>query len=366
MWLARRILLHEPTQLVLSVLGIGLSLMLVIVLLGVLDGVQTQAGDYLDNVPGSVVVASSGSENFLVAAVPLPSGTIDTVRANPDVVNVVPILSRMVVLQMHERREATFVVGFDPAIGGGPRRLTAGRAPADRGEIALGRLLARRHGVGVGDVIDVAGREFSVTGLTDDQSPLMTSFVYVTKSSLEEMTMLPGASSVLIVTPRDGVSPEVLRARLAGIPDTSVLLKEQVITNDVRLFTGPFQPVIRLMAGISILAGTLVVGVLVYAAALQRRRDYGVLKATGIRNHVLYRLVAAQALTVAALGTVAGLVLAVGVARLIMALRPEFLIPVTWPAALLAAIAAFGMALFAAVAPARVIAGLAPADVFRR
>jgi putative ABC transport system permease protein len=365
MWFARRTLVHEPTQLVLSALSIGLSLMFVVVLLGVLSGVRAQAGDYLAHVPGPLIVTATGTENFLMVAVPLPAGTADLVGAAPDVAEVVPLLSQMAVLKLHDRREATFVVGYDPTRGGGPRQVVAGRAPAGDGDIVLSRLLAERHGIDVGDVIDVAGRSFDVTGLADDPSPLMMTFVFVTKLTLEQMLMAPGASSVLLVTPRDDVSAESLREQLAAVPGTSALLKDQVIANDVRLFAGPFQPVIRLMAGIALLTGTLVVGLLIYTTTLQRRREYGVLKAVGVRNRTLYHTIATQSMIVALIGTVLGLVIALGISRLIMALRPEFLIPVTWSASLLAAGAGLLMALVAALAPARIIARLAPADVFR-
>jgi putative ABC transport system permease protein len=366
MWLARRTLLHQPTQFLLSVLAVGLSVMLVVVLLGVLSGVQTQTGDYLDHAPGSVVVASSGTENFLMVAVPLPTGTVDRVRAVPDVAEVAPLLSQVAVLQLHDRREAAFVIGYDPAVGGGPRQITAGRAPAGEGDIVLGRLLAERHGVEPGDTISVFGRAFSVSGLADDPTPLMTSFVFVTKPALERLLMAPGASSVLLVTPRDGISPTALRAALTDVPGISVLLKQQVIASDVALFTEPVEPVIRLMAGIALLAGTLVVGLLVYTSTLQRRPEYGVLKAIGVSGRALYRIIGVQAVLVAGTGAATGLVLALGVSRLIMALRPEFLIALTWSALLIAAGAGLGMALLAALAPARVIARLAPADIFRR
>lgn len=365
MLLAGRNLRHDPTQLSLTITGIGLSVMLVIVLLGVLNGVRLQTADYLTEAPGALVVGAEGMENFFFAPVPLPSAVIAAVQAQDGVGSVVPLLSQQAVLQLHGRREATFVIGYDPALGGGPRQFD-GRPPQAAGEIVLGRLLARRHGVGVGDTIDVLGQTYSVTGLSNDPSPLMTSFAFVTKPALEALLLAPGAASILLVTPDAGVAPEMLRDRLAGLPGISVLLKDQVIANDVAVFTEPFEPVIRVMAAIALLAGTLIVGLLIYTMTLQRRREYGVLKALGIRNRTLYRAVGTQALMVAVVGVAAGLALAGLAARTIMLARPEFLISPTWGGMALAAVAGLVMALAASLAPARVIARLAPADVFRR
>ncbi len=366
MFLASRNLRHDPIQVFLTVTGIAVSVMLVVILLGVLSGVQRQAADYLTHVPGSVIVASAGTENFFMVPLPLPPGATDAVREADGVESVVPLLSQMVVLQLHERREATFVVGYEPALGGGPNHIISGRQPEGEGEIVLGRVLASRHGIEVGDPVGVMGQTLRVSGLADDPSPLMTSFVYIPRATLEPMLPFPDQTSVLVVTPSDGVSPEALGEQLARIPDASVLLKSQVIANDIAIFTGPFQPVIRLMAAIALLAGTLVVGLLIYTATIQRQREYGVLKAVGSTNRRLFQTVISQALIVAITGVTVGLGLAAVVARVIMQARPEFLIPVTPDAMLIATGAGLVMALFASMAPARVIAGLAPADVFRR
>lgn len=366
MELAYRNLLQEKLRFTLSVAGIALSLMIVLVLNGIATGVSAQTGAYLDRAPGAIVVTSAGTENFLLTTALLPAGTENAVKAVPGVAAVVPLLSRTVVVRLHDRREASYLIGYDPARGGGPWRLTAGRAPESGEEIVVDRLLARRHGLAVGNVIELLGRTFRVSGLSGETSTLMTSFVFVRKAALEALTLAPGATSFLLVTPEPGVAAATLRDRLSAVPSTCAFLKQELIANDVAIFAGLYQPPIRLMAGIAFVVGTLVVGLVIYAATTERRREYGVLKAIGVRNRLLYRLVATQALLAAVAGVAGGIVLGVVAARLIMAFRPEFLIALT-PANVAVAVAAgLAMALIAALFPTRVIAGLAPADVFQR
>ena len=87
------------------------------------------------------------------------------------------------------------------------------------------------------------------------------------------------------------------------------------------------------MIAIAFLVGTLIVGMVIYSATIERQREYGVLKAMGAHNAILYRTVVAQALVVASVGALMGVGLAAGIAQLIMALRPQFLI-VLEPAAI--------------------------------
>lgn len=366
MSVARHNLLQDKLRFGLSVIAISLAITVVLVLDGIAAGVVTQTGAYLTHAPGELVVAPPGSNNFLLTTTSLPPGTEAATAAMPGVAEVVPLLSKLVVVQLHGQRQASFLIGYDPERGGGPWRMVAGRAPASDDEAVLGRVLAERHGVGVGDAIDILGRTFTISGLSGETTPLLISFLFIRKSALEALALAPGATSLLLVEPAAGVSLDTVRAQLESLSGTQVLLKQELIDNDVDVFVGSFLPVLRLMAGIAFVVGTLVVGLVIHAATTERQREYGVLKAIGIRNLLLYRLVAAQALIAAAAGVVGGLVLGLIASRLIMAVRPEYLISLTPRTIVVAALAGLGMALAAALVPARLIAGLAPADVMRR
>jgi len=120
------------------------------------------------------------------------------------------------------------------------------------------------------------------------------------------------------------------------------------------------------MVGIAFLVGTMIVGLIIYTATVERQREYGVIKAIGAKNRFLYQIVLTQALFASVAGAALGILLGNGAAQWIMSARPQFLIvfdPVDSGQALLAGL---GMALIAAIFPTRVIASLAPAEVFRK
>ncbi|MDP2989995.1 MAG: FtsX-like permease family protein, partial [Kiritimatiellota bacterium] len=96
------------------------------------------------------------------------------------------------------------------------------------------------------------------------------------------------------------------------------------------------------------------------------QREYGVLKAIGAANLMLYRIVTTQALVAAFVGALAGVMLAYAVGQWIMSAWPQFLVVFDPGDVGIALLAGLGMALVAALFPARVIAGLAPAEVFRK
>jgi putative ABC transport system permease protein len=370
MTLGRRNLLREPTRLALSVAGVALAIMLILLLGGLMTGTNDQISAYLDHEPGSIVVAQQGVRNVLGATSLLPAGTAARVSRVGGVGKVIPILSQFVILDLHGVKGPAYLVGYDPGRGGGPWQLAAGRAPrAVSGgypEVVFDRVLAEQRGITLGSVVDLLGTRFRVVGLSSDTTTWMTSYFFLTRSTAASLLRQPGASSFLLVTPSRGTSPDVLPRRLQAVPGIEPVSKDTMIANDRALFSQVLNIALGWMVGIAFLVGVLVVGLVIYTATMERQREYGVLKAIGARNGLLYRVVAGQALIATGVGSVLGVALSLITAQLIMALRPQFLIVLAPDAAVRAILIGTVMALLAALIPARAVARLAPADVFRR
>jgi putative ABC transport system permease protein len=365
MKIAWRNLLKDKTRLALSIGGVALAVMLILILNGFVTGMNAQIGAYLNHAPGTLVVAQDGVENLLGVSSQLPASAAGTVKAR-GAAKVVPILSQFVILDLHGKKQPAYLVGYDPQIGGGPWRIGIGREPHNDKELVFDRILAQRHGITLDDQVEIMDRDFTVVGLSEGTNSWMTSFLFIRKTAAEALLRAPGATSFLLVTPSDRIGTEELRARLRDVSGIQVLLKQGVIANDLKLFGKFFSAPTQLMAAIAFLVGALVVGLVIYTATVERQREYGVLKAIGARNGMLYRVVAMQALIAAGAGAMMGVVLAYGAAQLIMALRPQFLITFEPTAVAQSLVAGFFMALLAALFPARVVAGLAPAEVFRK
>lgn len=365
MLLAGRHILQNKTRLALSIAGVALAVMLILILTGFRDGLYRRLAAYLDHAPGSVVVAQSGVDNLLAATSLPPAGTAEAARQAPGVGAVTPFISQIAIYDDRNRtKRSAYLIGCDPALGGGPWRLVDGREPRANNEIAIDRVNADQQGLALGDTVTIVGRAFTVVGRSAETMTWAGGYLFARRSALAGLVLAPDAASHLLVTPAPGVAPEAVRDRLRALPGTAVLLTRDVIANDRTLFSRIFDPPLRLMVAIAFLVGTLVVGLIVYTATVERQREYGVLKALGARTGPRYRTVTAQALLAAGAGVGGALALVAG--RLMMAVRPQFLVSLEPAAAGGALLAGLAMALVAALGPARTIARLAPADVFRR
>jgi putative ABC transport system permease protein len=325
-----------------------------------------QITSYLDHSPGSIVVAEEDVVNLLGAVSLIPEETEQKAENIRGVDEVIPILSQFIILDLHEKKQPAYMIGYDPRKGGGPWTLITGREPSAKQEMVFDRVLADRHGLEIGDQVEVMGKDFTIVGLSRDTTSWMTSFFFIRKKDAEELLLAPGATSFLLLRTSDRADQVRILQRLNSFTGVNALTKQEMAANDLRLFAKVFSAPLRLMVGISFLVGTMIVGLIIYTATVERQREYGVIKAIGARNPFLYQIVLTQALFASITGSTIGILLANGAAQWIMAARPQFLIIFDLMDSGQALLAGLGMALIAAIFPTRIVATLAPAEVFRK
>ncbi|MDL1945146.1 ABC transporter permease [Chloroflexi bacterium CFX2] len=366
MSLARRNLFQDKPRLLLSVGGVALAVMLILILKGFLAGMNRQITSYIDRSPGSIVVAQEDVVNLLGATSILPDGISQKSEAIRGVDEAIPILSQFIILDLHGKKQPAYMIGYEPEQGGGPWELTEGREPRSKKEIVFDRVLAERHDLSLGDQVEVMGRDFTIVGLSNGTTSWMTSFFFVRKDAAENLLLAPGATSFLLIEISKNADESDVLKRLNDLNGVNALTKNELAANDLKLFAQVFAAPLRLMVGIAFLVGAMIVGLIIYTATVERQREYGVIKAIGAQNRFLYRIVVAQALFASVVGSLLGVLLANGAAQWIMSAKPQFLIvfdPLDGAQALFAGL---GMALLASIFPTRVVANLAPAEVFRK
>lgn len=358
--LVRRNLLAEPRRLALGVTGIGLALMLILLLGGMWNGVRVSTGRYQDSTGAALFVVPQGTRTLFAEGTQLPATTVDAVRSTRGVDWAAPTLGLFAMLGLHDTKVATVLIGSVPGQPGGAWALTEGRAPAGDGEVAIDRVLASRHGLEIGDRLPIADRSYRIVGVTR-YGGFMTRYVFATHRAVETLLRAPGQTSIILVGTRQ---PEAVRARLAarGLDVVSAdQLRRGTLEPTARVFDGP----LRLMVLISFAAGVLIIALTTYTQVIERRREYGILKAIGADDRRLVRLALGQTLVLAVFGLGAGGLLFAGGRALLGWLRPQFEIAVTPGLLVLTLGAGLAMGLLAAIVPARRLLHLDPASAYR-
>jgi ABC-type antimicrobial peptide transport system permease subunit len=204
---------------------------------------------------------------------------------------VIPILSQFVILDLHGKKQPAYMIGYEPNQGGGPWQMRAGREPRSKWEMVIDQILAQRHGLVIGDQVEVMGKDFTIVGLSTGTTSWMTSYFFVRKRDAESILLSPGATSFLLVTSAEDADQQYIIERLNKFSGVNILTKKEMAVNDLKLFAKVFSAPLRLMVAIAFLVGTMIVGLVIYTATVERQREYGVIKAIGGKNRFLYRIV---------------------------------------------------------------------------
>lgn len=206
--------------------------------------------------------------------------------------------------------EEVVLVGFE-AGGLGAPVIVDGRAPETDGEAALDETM----GIDVDAEITVSGEPFTVVGLTENTTVLAgIPFAYL---------VLPEAQ-VLAFTSTDVISSVLVAGELGPLPEgLNSLPSDEVVDQTLQPLEGAIAS-IDLVRVLLWIVAAIIVGAVVYLSALDRQRDFAVLKAVGASNGSLLGSLALQAVLIA-LGAVA-------LAAIIQIfLAPQFPLPVTVP-----------------------------------
>ena len=361
-----RQLASEPAKLVVTVLAVAAAVALVLLLSGLRRGIGEQVTLYVDHQP-PVLVAQAGARDFL-AQTSVLSGTLGgRLERVPGVAAATPISQQFAMLTLHERRVLAILIGYDPGQAGGPWKLASGRLPQARDELVLDRVVAASHGLRVGSFLDYRDARLRIVGLSSGTSGYMTPLAFTTRKTANALRHQPGTANFFLVEPDPGVTPEALTARIEReVSGVSALTRTEVAANDRALFANVFNNILLPMVAIAFAVAVIVIGLALYSSTSERSREYATLKALGLRQGALFRLVGTHAAALAFAGTALGTLFAFAAARGVSALAPRYLITIGSGAVVLVAASALAMAVLAALLPARFVARIDPATALRR
>ena len=365
--LAFRNLFQNKIRLVISVGGVALALLLILSLDAIFTGVEKRVTAYIDHSAADIWVSQEDVFNMHMASSSLSDSVARKVRAVKGVASVTPILYLTNNVVAGDERNLAYIIGLpENAALGKPWKVLIGRDVPKKGEVIMDRSVAEKSGVGIGDTVEILGKEFEVVGLSEETSSLTNSIAFISAKDFENMRKSYNTFSFLLVKVQADNSPEVVADQIEStVKDVTVQTTNQFAGQERKVIKDMSTDVITIMNLIGFLIGLAVMALTVYTSTLSRRREYGMLKALGAHNSDLYLTVLSQAIISVILGFLFGFVITV----LLTIITPLTALNLTLdvsPASLVK-VGSFSLviATLSAMIPIRQIAGLDPALVFR-
>lgn len=314
-----------------SMLGIALGVAALIIVLSVMNGFQKEVRDRMLGVVSHIEVYAAGGQALVNV-----QRTLDEVRANPQVVGAAPFIAAQALLARGEDMKGVLVRGIDPAIEHEVTDLASGEQAAvlkqlvsgDFG-VVLGAELARSLGVGTGDKVTLVAPSGQVTpaGVVPrlKQMTVMGTFDsgHYEYDSAMAFTHWEDAAKVFRLEGPSGVRlklQDLHQAREVATVLSRSLTGDLYIrdwTRQNRTWFAAVQVEKRMMSIfltlIVVVAAFNLVSTLVMTVT-DKRADIAILRTLGASPGSIMGIFVVQGAMVGVIGTVAGLLLGLGIA----------------------------------------------------
>ena len=293
--LALRDLQWRRRRFVIAVAATGLVFAMSLLLAGVSTTIHDEPKQVVDAVGADAWVVAEGASGPFTTPEVFPASVAADVERIPGVRAADSFAVLHTSIEDGELRDINLI---GVRVGGvGTPHVDEGRAPRRSNEVIVDRALE----VDVGDEITVSGRRLEVVGETSGITYLFgTPTVFAPLSDLQDLGF--GGQPLATATITRGV-PE-------SAPDGFKVMFDDAVADDLDRQLKNGTETIDFLNILLFFVAAGIVGSMVYLSALERTRDFAVLKATGVGNGGLLAGLALQAVILSIAAVAAAAVLA--------------------------------------------------------
>jgi putative ABC transport system permease protein len=285
-WRRRRFLI--------GVIATGLVFALALLITGIGASFRNEVHRTVDAMDADAWVVPSGVSGPFTASTAFAASTADAVAAAPGVREATPLAVLRFTVRTPHLKDIN-VIALEPGGVGSPTP-KHGRTITGAGEAVVDK----RLGLDVGERITIGGKAFRIVGTTSGVTFLAgTPTVFVPLADAQRLAF--GGQDLATSIATKGVPEQVPSG-------TKVMSNAEVISDLQRPLQQATQTINFLCILLWIVAAGII-GSIVYLQALERVRDFAVLKATGTTNLSLLGGLALQAVLLSLLSAVAAVVL---------------------------------------------------------
>src|SRR3954471_14198816 len=342
--LAQASLIRHRARTTLAVLGVAIAAAMLLDMVMLATGMRESFRELLVSRGFQLRLAPKGTLPFDTdATIPGVSAIIATLRTNPDVREISPVLGASIHVAVGGGDVSGSAIGIDPAVQG-DYELVSGRDVTSADAIAVNDNLLKKLGARLGDTLTVAlGYDPQTRSYSGQRKLVLTGvvrFIYgandqagavMRRETLEAMggsaatgRQLRDQASLFMVRVRKGADAEQVRNWIeTRLPNVSAISIATAIAQfDERL--SYFRQLAFILGAVSLFVGFLLVTTLVTVSVNERAGEIAVMRAIGVsRAHVVQQVVL-EGVAISLAGALFGLALGLVTARYLNTILSAF------------------------------------------
>ncbi|HYL92018.1 MAG TPA: FtsX-like permease family protein [Alphaproteobacteria bacterium] len=355
-------LVHRPIRSVISIFAVAVEVTLILLIVGLALGILDDNKARQRGIGADVMVRPPGSSNLAAfSGAPAPIGVAKILLKQPHVVAVAPVVT-----QVTSTTNIEVIYGIDPVTFqevGGPFHFLQGHGFEKPDDMIVDDIFATGSKVHVGDMVEVLNNRFQVAGIVPHGRGARR---YIQLSTMQDLVGAPNKASMFYVrldNPTNGDAVAAEFRKIPGMENYNILsLSEWLTATSVENIPG-LSIFIRVVIGIAVIIGFIVIFQSMYTAVMERTREIGILKSLGASKLYIVRVILRETLLLAVAGILVGILVSelarAGIVHKFPTLR---VLPLTWGWVIRATLIAVGGAMLGAIYPAFKAAQKDPID----
>ena len=323
---------HRMMRTILTSLAIGLGVTMILAIVGLSRGMLEDQQQRARGVGADIFLIPPGMSAVAITSAPLSEKYVEVVSEQPHVALATPT-----VVQPLERINRITGIDYDQYNSMANLDFIEGGPFEDRLDVILDRFYADQNSLGVGDTLELIGQQWRVCGIVE---PGKMARVVVQKNVLQELTGAVGKITMINVkldSPENlDIVVEQMREKFGEA--LQVYTVEEIVSQFSPDSIPELQTFIKIITGLSVVFGFLVIFLTMHTAVLERTKEIGILKSLGASSGYILGIFVREAFALGALGTVVGImgsfVTREAIAAFIPASMQQIIVPSWWPIAL--------------------------------
>jgi putative ABC transport system permease protein len=348
-------LAHRPTRSFIAASAVALEVTMILLVVSVFYGYLNGSKENQTDIGWDLMVYPPGSSMFLgTGGAPISIKVGDVLRRIPNVTVAAPVIWSI------NTKPFELIYGIDlnsyekliPAF-----RVISGRPFQSPNDVIVDDYSTQMSHTKVGDTILVLNKPFHICGVVPHG---VGGRKFIPLSTMQELQGAEGHVSAFYLKlggPVDLVQVTNAIRTTPGMQQYSVISRDDYLTMMMPDNVPGFNIAIRIVIGIAVIVGFLVIFQSMYTAIMERTREIGILKSLGASKLYIVNVILRESTVLAILGIVAGIAISFIVRHVILVERPTMHLFwsyrwVLW-ATVIALLGALGGALYPAVKAAR-------------
>jgi putative ABC transport system permease protein len=312
-------LVHRPLRSLISVVAVALEVTLILLIVGLSLGMLQDTRTRAAGIGADVLVLPPGS-SFIVGltGAPMPIKIGGVLEKLPHVKNVAPVITTIASAGALE-----IIAGIDlpsyESMSAGFHYLEGGpfQGPND---VLVDDLFAKSKHARVGDMIEILNNKFRICGIVERGKGARK---FVPLATLQDLIGAKDKATIFYLKLDDPANADTVVDEIKHVPGMERYVANSMASYLAMMTTSNYPGLstfIKVVVGISVVIGFIVIFQAMYTAVMERTREIGILKSMGASKLYIVNVVLRETVLLALGGIVLGIVVSLA-ARAALAQR---------------------------------------------